>query len=106
MNIWAITGRIFFIAVTGAFIVVAGGGVAFLQRPFGIVYLILSLLFWSLAMVRRRGAASTYDRKQHIYVVVVGVVTVPLLILAPPWEYAHFAGPIPRNGPLTCVGLT
>jgi len=106
MKTWAITGRIFFVAITGTLIVVAGGGVAFIQRPIGIAYLVLSLLWWSLAMVRRHGAASTYDRKQHIIVVALGVMTVPLLILAPPWEYAHFAGPIPRDGPLAYAGLT
>ena len=29
----------------------------------------------------------------------------PLLVIAPPWEYAHLAGPIPRDGPLAWVGL-
>ena len=106
MKIWAMVGRIFFVAVTGAFIIVAGGGIAFIQRPIGIAYLVFSLLWWSLAMMRRHGAASTYDRKQHTIVIALGIVTVPLLMLAPPWEYAHFAGPIPRDGPLAYAGLT
>lgn len=106
MKTWEITGRIFYVAVSGVLIVVAGGGVAFIHRPIGLAYLVLSLLFWVLAMMRRHGVASAYDRKQHIIVIALGAVTVPLLMFAPPWEYSHFAGPIPRDGPSAYAGLT
>ncbi|MGQ9629780.1 MAG: methyltransferase family protein [bacterium] len=98
-------GRLVSIIVASCAIVVAGGGIAFLRRPMGIFYLVLSVVWWLLALVRRRGIPSTYDRKQRVIVITLGAVTVPLLIVVPPWEYAHFAGPIPRDGLLAWAGL-
>jgi protein-S-isoprenylcysteine O-methyltransferase Ste14 len=71
----------------------------------GIIYLILSVVWWLLALVRQRGVTSTYDQRQRVIVTILGAVTVPLLLIAPPWEYAHFVGPISRDGPLAWAGL-
>lgn len=100
-----VMGRLAFIAACGAIIVIAGGGIALLRRPVGIIYLVLSVAWWLLAMVRQRGVPSTYDRKQRVIVIALSATTVPFLIIAPPWEYAHFVGPIPRDGPLAWAGL-
>jgi protein-S-isoprenylcysteine O-methyltransferase Ste14 len=71
----------------------------------GIPYLALSAALWLLAMMRQRGVPSTYDRKQRVIVIAIGVAAAPLLIAMPPWEYAHFSGPVPRDGPLAWAGL-
>lgn len=38
-------------------------------------------------------------------VIAYSLVSAPLLIVAPPWEYAHFTGPFPRDGPVAWIGL-
>ena len=100
-----LVGRLFFVLASCAIIVVAGGGITFLRRPVGILYLVLSVVWWLLAVVRQRGVTSTYDQKQRAIVTVFGVVTVPLLWVASPWEYAHFTGPVLRDGLVAWVGL-
>lgn len=100
-------GRGVFILGSAWLIVLAGGGSSFLRRPVGIVYLALWVVWWVATFAgRRRGETTPYDRNQHAIVVVTGSVTVPLLILAPSWEYAHFAGPLPRDGPLAWSGIS
>lgn len=100
-------GQIVFIAGSGAIIVLAGGGVTFLRRPVGVVYLVLwAVWFLATALGRQWGGPSSYDQKQRLFITIaVAVFTVPVLVVAPPWEYAHFTGPIPRDGPLAWVGL-
>ncbi len=86
-------------------IVVAGGGEAFLRRPVGAVYLALWTLWWlANALGRPRGVRSRHNRRQRV-VVAVGVVALVLLVAGSPWEYTHFDGPIPRDGPLAWAGL-
>jgi protein-S-isoprenylcysteine O-methyltransferase Ste14 len=98
-------GVLIFAAITCVVIVVAGGGEAFLQRPVGAAYLALWAVWWlAIALGRQRGAPSTYDRSQRT-LVALGTVALVGLIVVTPWEYAHLAGPIPRDGPLAWAGL-
>jgi protein-S-isoprenylcysteine O-methyltransferase Ste14 len=98
-------GVLIFAAITCVVIVVAGGGEAFLYRPVGAAYLALWAMWWlAIALGRRRGAPSAYDRSQRT-LVALGIVALVGLIVVTPWEYAHLAGPIPRDGPLAWVGL-
>lgn len=98
-------GRLIFIAISCLIIILAGGGVAFVRRPVGVTYLALWVAWWIvLALGRRRGVPSEYDRKQRV-IVGLGTVALAVFIAASPWEYAHFAGPIPRDGALAWAGL-
>ncbi len=99
-------GRFIFIAASCVIIVVAGGGTAFIHRPVGALYLAFWVVWWVVTSLGRQiGAPSVYDRTQRVLVIAISFVSVPLLIAAPPWEYAHLAGPIPRDGPLAWIGL-
>jgi protein-S-isoprenylcysteine O-methyltransferase Ste14 len=103
------TGRLVglsaFVAICCVLIVVAGGGLAFLQRPVGATYLALWIGWWGLIAVgRQRGVPSTYDRSQR-GILALGIVALVGLIVVPPWEYARFHGPIPRDGLLAWTGL-
>ncbi|MCZ7542115.1 MAG: isoprenylcysteine carboxylmethyltransferase family protein [Anaerolineae bacterium] len=90
---------------SSALILIAGGGLDFLRRPVGAIYLALWALWWlALALGRPRGVRSAYNRRQRV-VVGLGVVALVLLVVGPPWEYTHFDGPIPRDGPLAWLGL-
>ncbi len=98
-------GRLIFIAISCLIIILAGGGVAFVRRPVGVTYLALWVAWWIvLALGRRRGVPSEYDRKQRV-IVSLGTAALAVVIIASPWEYAHFAGPIPRDGTLAWAGL-
>lgn len=100
-------GRFVFIAASSVIVVMAGGGVAFIHRSVGMIYLALWVVWWLVtALGRQRGVPSAYDQKQGAIVMALSVLIVPVLIVVPPWEYAHFAGPIPRDGPLAWAGLT
>lgn len=98
-------GRFVFISASSVFVIVAGGGTAFVRRPVGVAYVALWVVWWLVTAVRQRGVPSAYDRGQRAIVMALSIVAVPILIVAPPWEYAHFTGPIPRDGPLAWVGL-
>jgi len=94
------------VAILVAIVAAVGGGVAFIHRPVGATYLVLWAAWWMATMMgRQRGTSSAYDRKQRMIVMITSMITVPLLVIAPPWEYAHLAGPIPRDGPLAWTGL-
>jgi protein-S-isoprenylcysteine O-methyltransferase Ste14 len=94
-----------FMAICCVLIVFAGGGLAFLRRPVGAAYLALWIAWWLLiAIGRQRGVPSAYDRSQRV-ILALGIVALVGLILVPPWEYTHFSGPIPRDGPLAWFGL-
>jgi protein-S-isoprenylcysteine O-methyltransferase Ste14 len=106
MKTQRLVGLSVFVAICCVLIVVAGGGVAFLRRPVGAVYLILWVVWWGLIAVgRQRGAPSAYDRSQRV-ILALGIAALVALVVVPPWEYAHFSGPIPRDGPLAWAGLT
>jgi len=99
-------GRLIFIAASCLIIVVAGEGVAFIRRPVGALYLAFWAVWWVVTSLGRHiGAPSAYDKTQRVIVIVLSAVSVPVLVVAPAWEYAHFAGPIPRDGPLAWTGL-
>jgi len=98
-------GLLVFVAVCCALIVAAGGGTAFLRRPVGAAYLALWIGWWLLiAAGRQRGVPSAYDRSQRL-IMTLGILALVGLVVGPPYEYAHFSGPIPRDGPLAWVGL-
>lgn len=97
-------GRVLFALITSVIVVLAGGGLAFLLRPVGTGYVVLWITYWVMQAGRRRGQASSYDRKQRI-VYVSGVIVIPALVVVVPCEYAHFTGPIPRDGPVSWAGL-
>ena len=79
---------------------------SFIRRPVGAVYVALWIVWWVVTSLgRQTGAPSGYDRTQRVIVMAMSLVSVPLLIVGPPWEYAHLAGPIPRDGPLAWIGL-
>lgn len=101
-----LVGRFIFIAASCVIIVVAGGGVAFIRQPVGTLYLALWVVWWVVTSLGRQiGAPSAYDKTQRVIVIAISFVSVPLLIVGPPWEYAHFARPIARDGPLAWIGL-
>jgi len=105
MHVVRPVGLLFFALVCCVVIVLVGGGWAFLQRPVGVGYLVLWSLWWLLIAVgRQRGVPSTYDRSQRL-ILALGIAALVGLIVLPPWEYAHFSGPIPRDGPLAWLGL-
>ena len=101
-----LAGRFVFIAASCVIVVVAGGGADFLRRPVGALYLALWVVWWLVTSLGRQfGTPSTYDRTQRVLVMALSSVSMPLLIVGPPWDYARFAGPIPRDGPLAWMGL-
>jgi protein-S-isoprenylcysteine O-methyltransferase Ste14 len=98
--------RLIFLVILCVAAVIAGGGIAFLQRRVGLFYLVLLVLWgWTTAAWRKEGVPSTYDKRQRTMLIVFGVISVLLLFIAPAWEYTHFAGPIPRDGALAWIGL-
>ncbi|MDD5081902.1 MAG: isoprenylcysteine carboxylmethyltransferase family protein [Dehalococcoidales bacterium] len=106
MNIKALVGRVFFIAVSTAVIAVIAGGASFIRDPVGITYLMLWIAWWVVTTLGRQpGTPSAYDEKRWL-IVVLGVVGMTILIFVAPWEYTHFTGPIPRNGSVAWAGLT
>lgn len=105
MDAQRLVGLLVFTLLCCVLIVVAGGGWAFLQRPLGVAYLGLWFVWWLLIAVgRQRGAPSAYDRSQRV-ILALGIAALVGFILVPPWEYARFSGPLPRDGPLAWFGL-
>jgi protein-S-isoprenylcysteine O-methyltransferase Ste14 len=105
MRTLRLVGLLFFVLLCCVAIVLAGGGWTFLRRPVGAVYLGLWILWWLLISVgRQRGVPSAYDRSQRL-ILALGIAALVGLIVAPPWEYAHLSGPIPRDGSLAWFGL-
>ena len=105
MKIGRQIGLSVFVAICCVLIVVAGGGTAFVRRPVGAAYLILWVAWWLLILIgRQSGVPSAYDRSQRS-ILALGIVALVGLVVVPPWEYARFAGPIPRDGPLAWLGL-
>lgn len=101
-----ILGRLIFLAGTVFVICLVGGGSSFLKELVGLTYLILWVIWWTLTFIgRRSGETTKYDRSQQWLVILVSALSVPFLIVVPAWEYAHFLGPIPRNGLLAWSGL-
>ena len=97
-------GRIAFAIISSVVIVTAGGGSSFINRPVGVLYLLLWCVYWLVQATRQTGEQSVYDKQQRV-VYASGVIVVPILIGAVPWEYTHFNGPIPRDGIIAWLGL-
>jgi protein-S-isoprenylcysteine O-methyltransferase Ste14 len=97
---------IYILIVLCSAVVVLAGGVEFVFRPIGAVYLALWIA-WLLvvSMGRERGVPSSYDRTQRTFLAISGIIMLVLLI-SPPWEYTHLTESIPRDGPLSWLGLT
>jgi len=103
---WRSMGRIISLAISCVVIVAAGGGITFIQKPVGAFYLILWLVWAGTTMLwRKEGVASSYDRNQVLGLAVLGIITIPALLVGPPWEYANFTVPLPRDGVLSWAGL-
>lgn len=102
--IGVLLGATIIIGLSDVFIVMAGGGFAFISRPVGVAYLILwSLWLLITALGRPPGRPSSLDRQMRI-LVPLSVVIAPVMVAGPPWEYAHFDGPLPRDGLLAWLG--
>lgn len=101
-----VIGRVVFLLLTSIVIILAGKGLKFLSDPVGIIYLVLWNIWWTVTFLgRRQGQETKYDKGQRALVLVVSVVSVPWLIIAPPWEYIRFNGPLARGGILSYAGL-
>ncbi|MBP1920503.1 protein-S-isoprenylcysteine O-methyltransferase Ste14 [Youngiibacter multivorans] len=101
-----IFGRIVFLALTSLSIIIAGKGDVFLRDPIGITYLVLWNTWWTVTFLgRRQGQETRYDKGQRALVLAVSFISVPWLIIAPPWEYSNFEGPIARGSIISYVGL-
>jgi protein-S-isoprenylcysteine O-methyltransferase Ste14 len=100
-----VIGRLIFATITCLTVLSIAGGKDFLSQPLGLVYLALLFLWMAtLAIGRKTGARSAYDSSQRrIYALLAVIYSV--IIFAVPWEYAHFSGPIPREGLLAWAGL-
>lgn len=97
---------LFHVVFSWAVIIISGGGTAFVRGGLGIAYLILwTLLLLATARWRKPGILSEFDEKQKIPMLFLGIFSVPFLLIAPAYEYAHFSGPLPRNGWLAWLGI-
>lgn len=101
-----LAGTLVFTAASSVIIAFAAGGIPFVHEPIGAAYLSLWVLWWLVRLLGIKGGASSrYDKRQRVMVVVSGATVIPILIVVPPWEYAHYAGPLSRDGPLSYAGL-
>ncbi|NTW72912.1 MAG: isoprenylcysteine carboxylmethyltransferase family protein [Eubacteriaceae bacterium] len=101
-----VLGRLFYIISTSLMIIFAGGGKSFINKPVGVIYLILWILWWVITFIgRQRGEDTKYDKGQKMIVTISGIVSVPFLIIVPSWEYSFGYGPLPRDGVLSWIGL-
>ncbi|MCX6775497.1 MAG: isoprenylcysteine carboxylmethyltransferase family protein [Candidatus Micrarchaeota archaeon] len=99
-------GRVISLLILCIVTAAAGGGITFIQKPVGVIYLFLWLLWAGATMLwRKEGVKSTHNKNQLIGLAVLGIITVPALLIGPPWEYANFTGPLPRDGILSWAGL-
>lgn len=83
-------------------IILAGGGLSFLQRPMGIPLVCLWEIWW---ISMRWSLKQSPSISQHPLVSYVNSWALLLLIIAPPWEYIRFHGPIPRDTAASWVGV-
>jgi protein-S-isoprenylcysteine O-methyltransferase Ste14 len=105
-GILKVSGRIVYLVLTSLVIIIAGKGDAFLRDPVGIMYLVLWNTWWTVTFLgRSQGQETRYDKGQRALVLAVSLISVPWLIIAPPWEYSSFDGPIARGGIISYAGL-
>lgn len=91
--------------IMGVAMALLAGGITFLSDPLGAAFILLWLL-WGVAIAsgRGRGEASIHEKKQHSIVALSGLLSFPLMMLAP-WEHVTFGGPLPRDGFAPWVGI-
>jgi protein-S-isoprenylcysteine O-methyltransferase Ste14 len=100
-----LVGYVLMSVLVCALVAWVAGGWSFVRRPLGAALLAVWFFWWlSTALLRRVGRASNYSRRA----VGLALAMVPaylVIVVVVPWEYGHFSGPIPRDGPLAWVGL-
>ena len=102
-----IAGRMIYMTGTSLAIYFAAGGQRFIQKPIGIIYLILWNIWWAVTFLgRQRGKQTNYDLGKNWLVILSSIVAVPFLVLIPPLEYTGFTGPLPRDSLLSWLGLS
>jgi hypothetical protein len=85
-GILKVFGRVVYLVLTSLTIIVAGKGNVFLGDPIGITYLVLWNLWWTVTFLgRRQGSETRYDKRQRALVIALSLISVPWLIIAPPW---------------------
>ena len=95
-----------FVVVTDIVVVAFGGGVDFTSTAIGKCYVVLWSIWWVLSLMgRQRGVRSSHDDEQRRAVRVFSAISVLVLVVAPPLEFSLLAGPLPREGYLTWVGV-
>lgn len=73
-----VLGRFVYIISTSLIIIIAGGGISFLNKPVGIIYLILWILWWVITFIgRQRGEDTKYDKGQKLLVNITGIISIP-----------------------------
>jgi len=104
-QIWSILGRLVFLVGSTVGIGLAGGD-TLTRHPIGLIYMALWNVWWAITFIgRKKGQKSAYDQGQKWLVILSGSLSIPYMIVVPALEYAHFTGPIPRNGMLSWTGL-
>lgn len=99
-------GRVIFIVASATVVTVSGGGMTFLRRPVGMIYLILWSIYWIvITLWRKPGKPSAHEEKQWVRFV-LGAVFVFIFTILAPLEYANLTGPIPRDGVFSWIGIT
>lgn len=97
--------RTIFILLTVGLMAFAGGGWSFFQRPVAVIAAILWVAWLEAVQAGRPlGRGSAYDRTQQVVMGASGIAMIGFMIAAP-WEYAHYSGPIPRDGILSWPGI-
>ena len=101
-----VIGRGAFLVAMDVAVVAAGGGAhSFLGKPVGAAYFLLWNVWWIVTFIgRQTGRKSPYDRSRFL-IVALSSLLVPALVVWPPWEHTHFAGGLPKSGPLPWAGL-
>jgi len=101
---WKAVARSVLIGLSAVLIIIAGGGVAFVQRPVGAAYAALWMAMWVVTAIwRKRGSPS--PGREHLIILSLGGVGMLALMILIPWEYMNFDGPLERDGGLSAFGL-
>jgi protein-S-isoprenylcysteine O-methyltransferase Ste14 len=97
--------RFLFVSLTVLLMAAVGGGWSFFLHPSADVASLLWVL-WLMAVAQGRGmgSGSEFDRGQWIVLAASGFGMM-VCYLGAPWEYAHFTGPLPRDGLLAWLGI-
>ncbi|MBU0686844.1 MAG: isoprenylcysteine carboxylmethyltransferase family protein [Candidatus Margulisbacteria bacterium] len=100
LMVWIITT-----AIAWIIIYFAGGGISFILKSLGVLYL-YTWAIWFLVIIsyRAKGSPSKYHRQQTLILTLSSMIMVPFIII-PPWEFSQFSGPIPRDGYAAWIGI-